>query len=150
MNVWRTRAVEVRFLRALTLLELSVALIGTAYFVPVCTGQDQELPSQRSNQSTASESYRIAIGDELRISVWREPGLSSPAIVRPDGTISMPLLNEVPVAGLTTKQLQELLTERLTMFVNAPRVNVLVAQVETNPRPTQPRPWSLPEPWPRG
>ncbi len=69
--------------------------------------------------------YRIGIEDELQISVWREPEISLPVAVRPDGMITLPLLNDIRVVGLTTLELQALLTEKLKAFVTEPQVTVI-------------------------
>ena len=72
------------------------------------------------------EGYRIGIDDELQVSVWHEPELSQGVVVRPDGMITLPLLNDVKVAGLTTREMQALLTEGLKPFVNEPQVTIIV------------------------
>jgi polysaccharide export outer membrane protein len=77
------------------------------------------------------ESYRVGIEDELQISVWREPEISSQVVVRPDGFISLPLLNDVKVDGLTTKELQTLITDKLRPFVTEPQVTVVVRQIRS-------------------
>ena len=76
---------------------------------------------------TASDSdYVIGADDVLRISVWKEPDLSETLPVRPDGKISMPLLNDIPAAGLTPLQLKDSITEKLKKFIADPRVTVVV------------------------
>ena len=70
--------------------------------------------------------YRIGIDDELQISVWKEPDLSGPVAVRPDGMITLPLVNDIRVVGLSTKELQSLLEEKLKGFVNEPQVTIIV------------------------
>jgi len=77
------------------------------------------------------EEYRIGVEDELQISVWREPELSMGVQVRPDGMITLPLINDVAVVGLTTKGLQSLLTEKLKPFVNEPQVTVIVRNIRS-------------------
>jgi polysaccharide export outer membrane protein len=72
------------------------------------------------------EGYLIGIDDELQVSVWHEPELSQGVVVRPDGMITLPLLNDVKVAGLTTREMQALLTEGLKPFVNEPQVTIIV------------------------
>ncbi len=71
-------------------------------------------------------SYRIGIDDELQISVWKEPDLSGPVAVRPDGMITLPLINDIRVVGLSTKELQTSLEEKLKSFVNEPQVTIIV------------------------
>jgi polysaccharide biosynthesis/export protein len=75
--------------------------------------------------------YRIGVEDELGISVWREPDISTNAVVRPDGMITLPLLNDVKVTGMTTKELQDTLTERLKEFLKEPQVTVIVRQIRS-------------------
>jgi len=68
--------------------------------------------------------YRIGVEDELQISVWREPELTQVVVVRPDGMITLPLLSDVRVVGLTPEELQAQLTDKLKPFVNEPQVTV--------------------------
>jgi polysaccharide biosynthesis/export protein len=75
--------------------------------------------------------YRIGVEDELGISIWREPDLSTNAVVRPDGMITVPLLNDVKVTGMTTKELQDTLTEKLKEFLKEPQVTVIVRQIRS-------------------
>jgi polysaccharide export outer membrane protein len=75
--------------------------------------------------------YRVGAEDELTISVWHEPELSQNVTVRPDGMITLPLLNDVKVAGLTTEEMQVLLTDKLKSVVNDPQVTVSVRAVKS-------------------
>jgi polysaccharide export outer membrane protein len=73
--------------------------------------------------------YRIGINDILRISVWRQPELTlESVIVRPDGRISVPLLNDVGASGKTPEQLKGEITERLEEYVREPNVTVVVLE----------------------
>lgn len=84
-----------------------------------------------SELENANDTYRIGIEDDLQISVWREPELSMPVVVRPDGIITLPLLNDIRVVGLTPKELQALLTEKLKAYVNEPQVTVIVRAIRS-------------------
>jgi polysaccharide export outer membrane protein len=77
--------------------------------------------------------YRIGVEDELGISVWHEPDLSTNVVVRPDGMITLPLLNDLPVTGMTTKELQDALTQKLKAleFLKEPQVTVIVRQIHS-------------------
>jgi polysaccharide biosynthesis/export protein len=75
--------------------------------------------------------YKIGVGDVLHITVWEEPQLTETAVVRPDGKVSMPLVTEVDVAGLTPEAAQQALTERLIKFVHKPRVTVTVQEIHS-------------------
>ena len=74
----------------------------------------------------AGADYIIGSDDTLHISVWKETDLTETVPVRPDGKISMPLLGDVPAAGMTPKQLQESITEKLKKYIADPRVTVVV------------------------
>lgn len=75
--------------------------------------------------------YRIGVEDELQISVWREPELSQLVVVRPDGMITLPLVNDIKVAGLKTEELRSQLTERLSAYVNEPQVTIIVRAIRS-------------------
>jgi polysaccharide export outer membrane protein len=82
-------------------------------------------------KSVAGPEYIIGADDALHISVWKEPDLTATLPVRPDGKISMPLLNDVQAAGLTPMQLADALTGRLKKYVADPRVTVVVTQINS-------------------
>jgi polysaccharide export outer membrane protein len=90
-------------------------------------------PAQASAQpvSVAGPSYVIGADDMLLISVWKEPDLTATLPVRPDGNISLPLLNDVAAAGLSPTQLAASITEKLKKFVADPRVTVVVTQINS-------------------
>ena len=76
----------------------------------------------------APSEYRIGPEDLLQISVWKNDALSQRQPVRPDGKITLPLLNDVAVAGLTPMELRELLVQKLTEYVPSPEVSVIVLE----------------------
>ncbi len=75
--------------------------------------------------------YKVGPDDVLDIAVWNTPTLSRVVPVRPDGKISLPLLNDVPVAGLTPMQLRDVLAKKLAEFVPTPEVSVIVREVRS-------------------
>jgi polysaccharide biosynthesis/export protein len=75
--------------------------------------------------------YVIGVEDELQISVWREPELSTSVVVRPDGMITLPLVNDLKAAGLKTEELQNILMEKLKAYVNEPQVTVIVRAIRS-------------------
>jgi len=75
--------------------------------------------------------YIIGVEDELQISVWREPELSTVLVVRPDGMITLPLINDVKAVGLKTEELQNVLMDKLKNFVNEPQVTVIVRSIRS-------------------
>lgn len=87
--------------------------------------------TQDSKDAEVSSDYLIGADDQLRISVWKEPDLSETLPVRPDGKISMPLLNDVQAAGLTPLQLKDSITEKLKKYIADPRVTVVVTAMNS-------------------
>jgi len=82
--------------------------------------------------AASPEDYQIGEGDVLAISVYQEPTVSvQAAVVRPDGKISVPLIKDVSVAGLTTSQAEKLITEQLSDIIRAPNVTVVVSQINS-------------------
>ena len=77
------------------------------------------------------EEYKIGAQDVLRIDVWKEAELTRTVPVRPDGKISLPLLNDVQAAGLTPAQLSNVITEGLKKFINSPQVTVTVNEINS-------------------
>ena len=88
-------------------------------------------PAATAPEPDAPSDYVIGADDVLRISVWKEPDLSEILPVRPDGKISMPLLNDIPAAGLTPVQLKDSITEKLKKFIADPRVTVVVTAMNS-------------------
>ena len=81
--------------------------------------------------ATADPNYVIGAQDVLDINVWKEPDVSRIVPVRPDGKISLPLLNDVQAAGLTPAQLATQVTESLKKYVTNPQVTVIVTTINS-------------------
>ena len=116
----------------LVVLVLSVALLGE-----VCA---QESSSKKDDKNRKADAPRAAtedpgyvIGEEdvLDINVWKEGEISRTVPVRPDGKISLPLVNDVQAAGLTPMQLSMVITERLRKFLAEPQVTVIVTGINS-------------------
>jgi polysaccharide export outer membrane protein len=75
--------------------------------------------------------YRIGITDLLRVSVWRNDELSVDVPVRPDGKISVPLVDDVQAEGLTPSELKEVLSRELSEYIASPQVTVIVLQMNS-------------------
>lgn len=75
--------------------------------------------------------YVIGPDDVLNIVFWREQDLSSEVAVRPDGKISLPLLNEIQASGLTPEQLRGNLTQAANRYVEDPAVTVVVKAINS-------------------
>jgi polysaccharide export outer membrane protein len=97
---------------------------GGTKTAPPETGQ----PKSASSSAVPPE-YRIGEGDVLQISVMGEPTASvASAVVRTDGKISMPLIKEIAVVGLTPTEVEKTVTEQLSKMIRVPDVTVIVSQ----------------------
>jgi polysaccharide biosynthesis/export protein len=85
----------------------------------------------QQSKGVAAPTYVIGADDTLHIDVWKEPTLTATLPVRPDGMISLPLLNDVQASGLTPMQLAASITEKLKKYVTDPRVTVVVTQMNS-------------------
>jgi polysaccharide biosynthesis/export protein len=94
-------------------------------------GDNPSRPAGGTQEAATPSDYVIGADDVLKISVWKEPDLSETLPVRPDGKISMPLLNDIPAAGLTPLQLKDSITEKLKKYIADPRVTVIVATMNS-------------------
>jgi polysaccharide export outer membrane protein len=111
------------------LLGLAAAKAGSQ---DAATGKEKAAASSPSPpMSVAGPSYVIGADDVLLVSVWKEPDLTMTLPVRPDGNISLPLLNDVTAAGLSPTQLAVSISEKLKKYVADPRVTVIVTQINS-------------------
>jgi len=88
-------------------------------------------PSSAAKPAATDPNYIIGAQDVLDVNVWKEDQLTKTVPVRPDGKISLPLLNDVQAAGLTPIQLGSLITEALKKFVTNPQVTVIVREINS-------------------
>jgi polysaccharide export outer membrane protein len=88
-------------------------------------------PSPDSIPTAGGPDYIIGPEDVLHVAVWKESDLTATLPVRPDGKISLPLVNDVQAAGLTPMQLADSLTEKLKKYVASPRVTVVVTAINS-------------------
>jgi polysaccharide export outer membrane protein len=111
-------------------------------FVPVillCAATSVWAQSPPANAATTAVSraaaptseYTIGPEDVLDISVWKNPELSRKVPVRPDGRVSLPLINDIQAAGLTPSELREQLAKRLAEYVPSAEVSVIVSEVQS-------------------
>ncbi|MGC2529553.1 MAG: polysaccharide biosynthesis/export family protein [Candidatus Acidiferrum sp.] len=104
------------------------------------SGQDkQEEGKGAKSQATSTaaqgagdaQAYKIGALDVLKIDVWKEDQLTRTVPVRPDGKITLPLLNDVQAAGLTPMELAGVISEQLKKFINNPQVTVSVTEINS-------------------
>src|SRR5580693_7356359 len=75
--------------------------------------------------------YVLGSDDQLHITVWKEADFSVTLPVRPDGKISLPLINDIQAAGLTPMELRDSITEKLKKYIADPRVTVVVTAMNS-------------------
>src|SRR6185312_6586707 len=115
--------------RGFTLIAMLAALVvGTD-----ASAQAPKPPAaaQKPRAAAGLEEYRIGAEDVLAISVWKNEPMSRVLPVRPDGMISLPLLDDVMAAGLTPTELRNLLAQKLAEYVPSPAVTVFVNDVKS-------------------
>lgn len=105
-------------------------IIFLSIWLAACASEPLETGAPPAlNEFALDNNYRIGVGDELQIQVWRNEELSAKVPVRPDGKISSPLAGDIVAAGLTTQELAKTVTEKLGTYIRNPEVTVIV----TNP-----------------
>jgi polysaccharide biosynthesis/export protein len=105
----------------------AMAVVG--FGVLLLSGCAHQQPPKVDN---TEQPFRIGREDVLDIAVWRDPDLSRVLPVRPDGFITMPMAGEVMAAGKTPAELEAELKQKLSAFVQEPRVNVIVREVNSS------------------
>jgi polysaccharide export outer membrane protein len=89
-------------------------------------------PEQDTPRSpVASGDYIVGIEDGLRIVTWGETELTLDVVVRPDGKITIPLVNDVAVAGRTPEEIRQVLRTKLADFIREPQVTVIVSEINS-------------------
>lgn len=117
-------------------LESTVASLGTAgdAAAPPALSATPDAPAVAAPpppRSVEREPFRIGPEDILDVQVWKNSDLSRVVPVRPDGMISLPLVNDIRAAGLTPVELRTQITERLAEFIPSPEVSVIVREVHS-------------------
>lgn len=104
---------------------VAIAAFGTACVAP---------PPMPAEPPTVGEraTYVIGVTDQLAITVWKNPEISSQVVVRSDGMVSVPLLDDVQAEGLTAEELKEVITEALSEYISNPDVTVVVMGMNSN------------------
>lgn len=108
----------------------ALALLAGVLLLAGCAGRSLSPPPPDPDPMDR-EQYRMGVSDVLRINVWRNPELSVEVPVRPDGKISVPLLDDVQAEGLTPTELKEIVTRELGEYITAPDVTVIVVQMNS-------------------
>ena len=85
----------------------------------------------KSEPDPRNKEYVVGPSDVLNISVWGHSDLTNSARVRPDGTITLPLVGDIKAAGITANEVRELIKTRLGAFISSAKVTVAVTEVNS-------------------
>lgn len=110
-----------------TLAILSSVLLCAAVTVRTAA----QAPPAKDRDKDKDKDFVIGVEDVLRIVVWGEDSLTTIAKVRPDGKITVPLVNDIRVVGMTTDHVRAKITEELSQYVRAPNVTVIVDEINS-------------------
>jgi len=116
--------------KAIWAVACSVLVIFGVLFFPAVSAVAGEAPGTAGDFEGDTE-YRLGPEDNLRISVWDNKELTLDLVVRPDGKISMPLIQDVVAEGFTAPQLAAEIKSKLSAFILNPEVSVIVLQVNS-------------------
>lgn len=115
----------------------NMATIVTVLFFTVlsaCTSEPKLPPQESSWQSEGPsvlvKSYKMSVGDQIQINVWKKPELSLAEPIRPDGKISMPLIGDVMAVGLTPEELAVKIENSLAAYVRSPNVTIILTGIQ--------------------
>jgi polysaccharide biosynthesis/export protein len=108
---------------------MQIRCVAVAYFCLLTVGScaTPRVYDYSKEPDPRTSEYVVGVSDELRINVWREQELSVEAKVRPDGTITMPLVGDVKAAGLPPSAIRHDIVNRLAKFIKAENLQVTVA-----------------------
>ena len=100
-----------------------------------CAATTSNLPPEtpegaEQGYSVLVESYKMAVGDQLQVNVWKNPELSVSEPIRPDGKISLPLIGDVMAAGREPEELAADIQQKLTAYVLKPNVTVILTSLQ--------------------
>jgi polysaccharide biosynthesis/export protein len=107
-------------------------MIAKARQVPLLLGGLFALLLSPTSFTQDTAGYAVKPGDVLAVSVWKEPDLTRPVLIQPDGAFSFPLAGQIDARGKTPTQIQQLLVERLRKYISDPVVTASVQEVRGN------------------
>jgi polysaccharide export outer membrane protein len=94
-------------------------------------GARSEARLTEASRAVGDPAYKIGPQDLLKIDVWKEEQLTRTVPVRPDGKITLPLLNDIQAAGLTPMELAGVISDQLKKYINNPQVTVSVTEINS-------------------
>jgi polysaccharide export outer membrane protein len=121
--------IEIRSVAAIAVVACCTATAAVAQTTRPPNARVDPAPAVAPNLEV--EQYKIGPEDTLEISIWKNPDLSRTVVVRPDGKISLPLVNDLQASGLTPLQLRDVLTKGYAAFQPEPEVAVIVREIHS-------------------
>jgi len=109
----------------------SALVLVAAWVGSGCASSSTSSTNGAAANRVVEEAYRIGPEDVLRITVWKNEAMSGTVPVRPDGKISLPLINDIQAAGLTALELRDVIAQRLQEYEKNPEVSVIVQEVRS-------------------
>src|SRR3990170_6794122 len=106
-------------------------LVFMAFLTASCSARNTPFKTSAdlSLMSGSNRDYRLQVGDEIQLKFYLSPELDQDAIVRPDGRISLQLLDDVAAVGLTPKELDKIVTEGYRTELRNPEITVIVKKM---------------------
>lgn len=117
-----------KLLTTIGILAFVAGLTACAYSKPNLPPQPKE--GESVGPSVLIKSYKMAVGDQVQINVWKNAELSLSEPVRPDGKISLPLIGDVMAVGYTPEQLAARIEKKLANYVKSPNVTVILTTLQ--------------------
>ena len=121
-GVWRVQGMNAM----MTKLTKHLVAAGAAACMLILAGCATPPPPSTAAMAPINPDYLIGPGDSVNIIVWRNPEVSMTVLVRPDGKITTPLVEDLPAAGKTSTQLARDIEGALAKFIQQPVVTVIV------------------------
>ena len=113
----------------------AIFIMTVVVWLTACSSSAPKLPPKESAWKNAGpsvlvKSYKMAVGDQIQINVWKNSELSLSEPIRPDGRISMPLIGDVMAVGLTPEELASKIENKLASYVKSPNVTVILTNLQ--------------------
>jgi polysaccharide biosynthesis/export protein len=129
-----------RVVDMVTSISPSITVLSACLFIASSVSVASQSTKQQPNGNatptspaagTLPRDYVIGVEDILTVVFWRDKELSAEVVVRPDGKISLPMLNDIPAAGMTPEQLADAIEKVATKFVRDPGTTVMVKAIHS-------------------
>lgn len=118
-----------RFTGSLLVVVCLTALLPACSTAPAPGQQLSAAPEVVRSSVRFQKEYLLSEGDQIEVSVWRTPEVSRTVVIRPDGNISLPLLQEIKAAGLSPRELAAQVQQALAVRLVKPEVNIIPLSV---------------------